>query len=262
MKVALDAVDTIPFFINIGKESVVDDNSLQVPVLLQKMKETKEKITTSCPSPEAWRDAFKKAGKSFAVTISSKLSASYESASVGLKMAKEESGAEGYVFDSLSASSGEVLVALKIRELSKMELPYATIVSQVNTFIENMATFFVLDDVSNLVRNGRMKKATGTLVNVLGEKLVLGAKDGEIEKFNSVRGDKRIADKLLDAVDMHARKVKNSDRLIISHCNNLPLAQEVMEKAKERFGFARALIIETRGLSTFYANDRGVIISY
>jgi DegV family protein with EDD domain len=267
MKSELNADDTIPFYINFPawsihpEESVIDDHTLKIPTLLQKMRHCTEKITTSCPPPQSFKDAFAKAGHGFAVTISAKLSGCYESACIGLQMAREENGAVGYVFDSMSASCGEVLVAYKIRELVQKDVSFQSIIDQVNHFIQNMKTFFVLDDVSNLVRNGRMNKITGTLVNVLGIKPVLSSRDGEIAMLGKVRGAKAVADKLLDAV-AECGRVINKDALFISHCENLPLAEELREKAKKRFNFGKIKIIEMKGLSSFYASERGVIMSF
>lgn len=260
MKIELHAQDTIPFYIHIAGETFTDDNNLKIPVLLQKMKACTSKMTTGCPSPQSFKDAFVKAGKSFAVTISSKLSGSFNSAQVGKQMAEEE-GAQTYVFDSKSASSGEVLIAYKVRELIEKEKPFDIIVEEINQFIQKMRTFFVLDDISNLVKNGRMSKITGTIVNVLGIKPILGDRDGEIELFGKVRGAKHVTDKLVETIADCGRHIDGDD-LVITHCNNLPLANELMEKAKSLLNFGKIHIIEMRGLSSFYACDKGICISF
>jgi DegV family protein with EDD domain len=260
MKAELGAEDTVPFHINIAGESIVDDDTLSVPVLLQKMKACTERMTSSCPSPYDFKQAFVNAGKSFAVTISSKLSGSFSSALIGAQMAREE-GAETHVFDSQSAVCGEVLIAYKIRELLNNGEPRGTVIETITRFIDDMKTLFVLDDVSNLVKNGRMSKIAGALVSMLGIKPLLGAKDGEIELCGKVWRDQSVADRLLDAI-AECGRVIDGDDLVIAHCNNPTLAEELLEKAKRRFRFGKTRIIETRGLSSFYACDKGVVLSF
>ena len=262
MREELGAEEMIPFYLNIANETVVDDHTLSVSALLQKMKACGEKMTSACGSPQMWKEAFLKAGKAFAVTISQKLSGSYSSACVGLELAKEEeSECEGHVFDSMSAVSGETLLIYKIREFIDKGLPMGEIVEKVEAFIKKMRTFFVLDDISNLVKNGRMSRITGTIVNVLGIKPVLGDKEGEIELFGRVRGAHKIADKMVDIIAESGRKIDGDD-FVISHCNNLPLAQEIVTKAKARFNFGKMLIVEMKGLSSFYACEKGIVMSF
>ena len=261
MKTELDVQETIPFYLHIAEETLVDDHTLSIPVLLQKMKECTVKMTTSCSDPQTWKNAFEKAKKAFAVTISRKLSGSFSSACAGLEMAVEESGCEGYIFDSMSAASGQTLLVYKIRDFINQGLSFTEIVEKIEKFILKMRTFFVLDDVSNLVKNGRMSNITGTIVQILGIKPILGDKRGEIELFGKVRGYNNIADKMVSMITASGRVIDGDD-FIVSHCNNLSLAQEILNKAKEQFNFGKMRIIEMRGLSSFYACDKGVCMSF
>ena len=100
LEVALGAERAVPFFLDIGNETLVDDDCLSMPDLLAKMKACVEKMGSACPSPAQWMDAFIKAGGGFAVTISSKLSGMHQAAKIGLEMAKDEvAGLIGHVFD-------------------------------------------------------------------------------------------------------------------------------------------------------------------
>ncbi|MCL1917792.1 MAG: DegV family protein [Peptococcaceae bacterium] len=262
LEVELDAERVVPFYLEIGNETLVDDDSLSMPGLIEKMKACAGKMGSACPSPVQWMDAFIKAGGGFAVTISSKLSGMHQAAKMGLEMAKNEvAGLVGHVFDSKSASCGEVLVALKIRRLIERGLEFEAVIKKVERFIEEMKTFVLLEDISNIVKNGRMGKIKGALVNVLNIKPVLCSKDGEIDVFSKLRGSSNLAGKLLECITQCKRKIQGDD-LIISHCNNLSLAEELRVKAGERFDFGRIVILETKGLSSLYACDKGIILSF
>ena len=261
MKAEFETEEMIPFYMHIAGETFVDDHTLSIPVLLQKMKDCTEKMASSCADPETWKSAFEKAKKAFAVTLSHKLSGSYSSACAGLDMAKEDSGCEGYVFDSQSAVSGETLLTIKLREFINEGFSMTEIIEKAEAFISKMRTFFVLDDVSNLVKNGRMSNMKGAIVQILGIKLILGEKDGAIELFDKVRGYKYIADKMVSMIAKSGRIIDGDD-FVISHCNNLSLATEIMEKARAQFNFGKIRIVEMKGLSSFYACDRGLCMSF
>jgi len=262
LEIELNAERAVPFYVEVGDKSFVDDENLSMIDLMSSMKACTTKMGSACPSPEQWKDAFVKAGGGFAVTISGKLSGMYQTAKIGLEMAKDEiADIIAHVFDSKSAACGEVLVALKIRQFIKRGLPLNEIIKKVENFIEEMKTFVLLEDISNLVKNGRMSKIKGTLVTVLGIKPILCAKDGEIDLYGKLRGSSNIANKLLDCIAGCKRETKGNE-LVISHCNNLPLANELQDKARERFGFSRIIILETKGLSSLYACDKGIILSF
>ena len=262
LEAELDAERSVPFFLDIGNETLIDDDNLSMPDFMAKMKACVGKMSSACPSPAQWADSFMKAGGGFAVTISSKLSGMHQAAKIGLEMAKSEvAGLIGHVFDSKSASCGEVLVALKIRQFIESGFAFDAIVNKVESFIEEMKTFVLLEDISNIVKNGRMGKITGTLVNILGIRPVLCENDGEIDLFCKFRGSSNIAGKLLDCIAQCKRKIEGHD-LVISHCNNPALAETLRDKARERFDFGRILLLETKGLSSLYACDKGIILSF
>jgi len=262
LEIELNAERAVPFYLDIGSETLVDDDNLSMPAFMKKMKACTTKMGSACPSPINWMDAFVKHNGGYAVTISSKLSAMHQTAEIGLKMAKKEMpGLVGHVFDSKSAACGEVLVALKIRQFTESGLEFDAVVKKVEEFIEKMRTFVLLEDVSNLVKNGRMNKVKGTIVSVLGIKPVLFSNDGEIDLFDRIRGSSNVADKLLDCIAQCKCKTKGKE-LIISHCNNLSLAEELRDKAGKKLGFGRIIILETKGLTSLYACDKGIILSF
>ncbi|MCL2816932.1 MAG: DegV family protein [Clostridiales bacterium] len=262
LEAELNAERAVPFYVDVGNKTFIDDENLSMPDLMSSMKACTGKMGSACPSPGLWTDAFIKAGGGFAVTISSRLSGMYQAAVLGLEMAREKvPGLIGHVFDSKSAACGEALVALKIRQFVKSGLPLNGIIKNVENFIEEMKTFIFLEDISNLVKNGRMSRIKGTLINMLGIRPVLHDKDGEIELYGKLRGPSNVVDRLLDCISKYNRRIKGNE-LVISHCNNPALADELREKACKRFDFGRIIILETGGLTSLYASDKGIVFSF
>lgn len=75
-------ITSVPFIISIGDNEFVDDEHLDVNVMLEAMEHCPEASHTSCPSPQSWVEQFEKAEQSIALTISSELSGSFNSAMV------------------------------------------------------------------------------------------------------------------------------------------------------------------------------------
>ncbi|MCL2655656.1 MAG: DegV family protein, partial [Coriobacteriia bacterium] len=247
--------------IELGDETFSDDDTLDFSAFMEKMKSYTGKTTTAAPSPLLYQKAYDAAGSSFAVTLSSQLSGSYESAELGKKLAEEESGAQVHVFDSKSATAGEVLVALEIRELVDAGHPWDKIIASMEDFIHSMKTYFVLENLENLVKNGRMNKIVGEIVTLLNIKPVLGSDgEGNIALFGSTRKS-QIAEKLAGLVQKSGRDTKGRN-LVITHCNNLSLAEKLKEMIETRYSFKEILIVATRGISSVYANEGGIVMAF
>jgi DegV family protein with EDD domain len=166
------------------------------------------------------------------------------------------------VFDSKSASAGEVLVTIKIAELLAQGLQKAKLIEAVDSFIKQMKTYFVLENIDNLLKNGRIGKITGKLISVLNIKPIMGSDgDGNIELFSHARGQKQIIDKLADTIRSSGRET-DGQSLVIAHCNNPGLAEKLTEAIRSRYRFRDILVVPTRGISTVYANNRGVIMAF
>lgn len=252
---------SVPLTLVLGERNITDDDNLDLSAFLQEMKKCKEKIGSAAPSPILYKEAFLKASKVFAVTLSSNLSGSFASAMAGKMLAQEESPeTQIHVFDSKSACAGEVLVALKIGEMIKEGLQHTNIVVAVEEFISQMKTYFVLDSIDNLLKNGRIGKITGRIISALNIKPLMGAdKDGHIALYSHARGEKQIIEKLADTIEKSGKEVK---RIVIAHCNNLALAEKLKETINKRYNFKDILIVPTRGISTIYANDKGIVMSF
>lgn len=256
-------ISLIPFNISVDDEEFIDNENLDTKELIKAMKNSPNPVKTSCPSPGDFLGKFKQAKDIFAITISANLSGTYNSAKLARQMALDEDPDKFiHVFDSKSASIGETLVALKIDELVKEKLSNLEIVETVENYISEMKTFFILESLDNLIKNGRISKTKGLIASVLNFKPIMGSdEDGNIRLVENHRGTKKSFNRLVEIIgetrDDFADKV-----LAISHANALDKALDLKEKIEKLYNFKEILIVETKGLSTAYAYDGGVILAY
>lgn len=261
LKAELD-VTIVPLTLTLGEKSYVDDETLNLPGFMEDMKNCQERIGSACPSPASYRDVFEKDNTSFAVTLSSNLSGSNASAQLGMVLARDERNADAHVFDSKSASAGEVLIVYKLRQLIDIGLHKSEIITRMEHFIDNMKTYFVLDNVDNLMKNGRLNKVVGKLITALNIKPVMCAdKNGEIALYAHARGEKRIIEKMVATIEKSGKQTAG-ESMVITFCNNLPLAQKLKDAIHRHYDFKNILLVPTRGISSLYANEKGVIMAF
>ncbi len=257
------AFDRVPLTIACGEDTFVDDDSLDQAKLLKAMKQTKEAPTTSCPPPQAYLDAFSGGAEDvYAVTLSALLSGSHNSAQQGKLLLEEENLATNvHIFNSCSAVCGETLIALKIKELAESGLPFKKVVHEVERFIQRMKTLFVLEDLENLRKNGRLTKLQAVVTGALRIKLLCHATpEGEIGKLSQALTIKQALGKLVDRMAEDLDHVGRT--LIISQCNCKERAQKLKEQIEAKCKFARILMTGAGGITTVYANDGGIVVAY
>lgn len=253
----------VPLTIHVGDRSFIDNENLCQKELLDAMASCPEAPHTSCPSPADYLDVFQASeGDIYVVTLSALLSGSHNSARQAAAIFQEDHPERNvYVFNSCSASAGEVLLALKINELANAELPFDEVVKCSNAFITEMNTLFILETLDNLKKNGRLTKAQAALTGTLRIKLLMGATpEGEICKRGQALSIKQGLGKLVQM--MSADESHQGKNLCIAHCNCPARAEELRMQALKHCDFGNVFICDTHGISTVYANDGGIVCAY
>jgi len=254
-------VELIPFKIDVEDKTFLDDENMNMKDLVSSMKASPNPIKTSCPSPGDFAESMRGADNVFLVTISSKLSGTYNSAMSAIEIIKEEAPEKFiHIFDSKSASVGETLVAMKIKEAIDEKLTPLQVVEKVEKFISEMKTYFISENLDNLVKNGRISRAKGLLINALNIKPIMSTDDGEIILLEKARGSNKAFSKLVEVIGNTGIKFEERT-LAISHAGALQKANALKEDL-QKLNFKEIIIVETKGLSTAYVNDGGVILAF
>ena len=253
----------VPLSIHVGSRTFTDGDDLRQDELLDAMRTCPDAPHTACPSPASYLDAFESAeGDIYVVTLSALLSGSHNAARQAAALFLEDHpGRNLYIFNSCSASAGEVLLALKIKELAESGLPFSEVVRQGDGFITAMRTLFILENLDNLKKNGRLTRIQAALTGALRIKLLMGATpEGEICKRGQALSVKQGLNKLVQL--MSADEGHQGRALCIAHCNCPARAEALRMLALKHCDFQDILICSTRGISTVYANDGGVVCAY
>lgn len=252
--------------ITVGEHFYEDDGTIDTGVLVADMKACRTAPTTACPSPEEYAALMSRADASLVVTLSSKLSGSYNAACVGRDLALEKAPEKKiHVFDSESASAGETRIALLLRDMIDGGMGFEEIVEKTTAFIANMKTHFVLEDLGNLVKNGRISRTAGFVGTMLNLRPIMGENGhGEIIPLEKVRGTANAMRRLVELVAEETDHLPAASKLLVlSHCNCQERALQLKKAFLERCAvFKDVIVVPTGGLSTVYANDGGIVIAF
>lgn len=255
-------IEQIPLSITIDDDTIIDDETFNQKNFLEKVAKSKNCPKSACPSPEQYMKAYEcEAERVYVVTLSGKLSGSYNSAVLGMNLYEEEHGKKDiHVFDSKSASVGETLIAFKIMELEKQGCSFEEVVKGAEEFNSVKNTYFVLETLETLRKNGRLSNLQAFAADVLNIKPVMGADDqGNIIQLEKVRGTKKALEKMVKHM-LEDTPDTSQKTLAIAHCNCRERAEWVRELVLSKASFKDSFIVDTGGISSLYASDGGIIM--
>ena len=254
-------VSSVPFVINVGEQDFVDDGALNIENMLEVMEQCKEASHTSCPTPQSWVEEFEEAGQCIALTISSQLSGSMHSAKIARDMVLERCPEKKIaILDSCSTGPEMALCVVKILEYIRAGWDFERVVRAAELALKHTHIVFALSSFDNLVKNGRLSRIVGFIARKLGMwGIGVGSEEGKIDIKGKTRGSLSALSMLVE--DMKERGFAGG-RAVISHCQNLDLAEKLREKIHEFWPECEVRILAARGLCSYYAERGGLILAY
>ena len=259
----------VPLTLEIGSYRILDDENFDQDDYINRTLEYGDVAKTACPSPDAWADAIDcDEDEIYVITITDKLSGTYNSALQGVNIYKEEhpeSTKQIHVFNSLATSGIESLIAEKITELAEAGTDFSTIVQTVEDFIINKcALYFCLESLDVLRKNGRLFALAATVLKKLRLKMIFQrTAEGNI----SLAGQDIVMNRsLIKMANIIAKDVQgvelNGKKLIISHVCCREKAEFLKSKIEALVQFGEVEIVKCSGLNSTYASNGGIIVSY
>ena len=255
--------ENIPLTLQVVGIDIIDDETLNQAEFLKIVAQSPNCPKSACPSPEQYRKACESEVEHiYMVTLSSNLSGSYNSAVLGRNLYMEEHEDKNiHVFNSKSASIAQTLIALKIQECEEKGMAFKEVVETTEAYIEEMNTYFVLENLETLRKNGRLSRVKAFVAGALKIKPVMGEDgEGNIIQLDQARGINKALMKMLDYVE---KNLKNPEEKIIgiTNCNCPERAEMIKEELEKRVKVKDIIILDTAGVSSMYANDGGIIIA-
>lgn len=254
--------EIIPLGLEVGDYKIIDDKNFNQAEFLAQVANCPQCPKSSCPSPEKYMEAYRaEAENIFVFTLSSHLSGSYNSAEVAKNLYIEKYGEKNIcVFDSESAASGETQYAMMAMKLQDQGVSFEDTVKKLEAFRDEMKTYFILDNLETLRKNGRLTGVKAMVVSTLNIKPIMYGDHGVIAQKSQAIGMKKALSKLADIMVKEVPDIKDRT-LMISQCNCPDRAEFYKKELLARTGVKDVIIMDTAGVSSMYANDGGVVIT-
>lgn len=191
---------TVTFADEEGPVDYLDGVTINHDDFFKRLIESDSLPQTSQATPYVFEQAYKnivEAGDTaVVVTVSSKLSGTYESALAAAGAYPESI----FVVDSLNATIGQrilVELGMRLREEGKAA---AEIAAELNEAKTHICTLALLDTLEYLQRGGRIPKTVSVVGGMLNIKPVIVVNEGAIELLGKARGSKKGNNLLIECI--------------------------------------------------------------
>lgn len=195
--------------------------------------------TTSQPSIGAFTEVFEKAinenKEVIVLTISSKLSGTFNSASSAAKLVDEKKVS---VIDTESTASNlKALVEIAL-EMIEQGHSKEEILNKIEDQKKKSSICLTVDTLDYLKKGGRLSNTGAFFANLLNIRPIIALVDGKLEGVAKTRGKKKAMDKMIDLIP------KETFRISIAHIYALDEAQSIKEILEKQFPHALVTIDE------------------
>ena len=220
-------VDIVPFYITFDQATHLKEgvDISKEDFFKRLMTEKKLFPKTAQPNPQDYIDVYtphlKKGKDIISLTISSKLSGSYNSALMAADILKEEYPDRTIaIVDSLSCSVGQGLILKEMVKMCKSGFTLNETVSLAEEILKTTKVYFTLDSLEYLKRGGRVGPTTALVGGILGLRPILQLEDGQVSQLDNVRGKNRVLKLMEEAVVDVLKDEKQNISLSIGHIFN------------------------------------------
>lgn len=191
-------IEVLPLLINFGEESYLDGVEINTREMLDRIERENILPTTAQVTPNRFEEVFKKyldeGYKIVTLVLSSEMSGTYQSACIAKNMLDTD---DIVVIDSRNVTSGLGVLVLKACEFRDNGDNIFEIEEKIKNIIPKIRSSLSFESLDNLVRGGRLSKTAGAIGSVLGLRLILEVKDGQMAVKDKVRGSKKALKKVI-----------------------------------------------------------------
>lgn len=254
-------IKVVPLNIEIEGKPYKENVDITAEEFWIKMKTLSKLSKTSQPSPGQFAETFKEiqadGDDPFCITISSKLSGTYQSAVIGGGLSKDKA----VVFDSLAGSLAHGVQVLKAARMAKEGKTIPEIIETLKQHVNSMKIIVSLNTLENIVKGGRISKIQGGIARILNMKVLLHAVNGELKILKKMRGAKRLRQNILEMIAQAG--TSGTSRIFgITHVDNQSEADFYKEEIMKMFNPPEIIITPMSPVIANYAGPGGMLITF
>jgi len=226
-------ITVVPLVVRFGTDVYRDGLDLGSDQFYGKLKTSKVLPLTSVPPPAAFVDAYdklaEKTNQIVVISLTSKLSATYQVALQSIGLMKKQCRVE--VVDSQWAVMAQGFIAIAAAKAARAGASLEEVLDIVRHTIHRVDLCGAFDTLEYLERGGRIGKAQAFLGSLLKVNPVIGMKDGEVYPYARERSRAKAIDQLYN----FAVSFGNVEGLAVEYATDLNEANKLVQRLRAKF---------------------------
>ncbi len=235
-------IDIVPVYIHHNNEIIADRFEITSSEFYEILRNADKLPTTSGSSPKDFLDKINENMKNyssiFITTLSSKLSATYQSASIVVKRIKDT---KIHLVDSKFSSGVLAFISLAAAKLSRKGVPEEEIIKKVKEIRDESILLGYVDNIENLKKSGRISHIKFLIGSIIKSKPLLEIKDGIFHSIGQATGKDKAINKVLTSILERIKKNQKYD-VMITHGDDSETAETILKRLEGKFPIGEKII--------------------
>ncbi|WP_156855617.1 DegV family protein [Oceanobacillus sp. AG] len=228
-------IHMVPLSVVFDDTSYREEIDITTEEFYEKLKSYKELPTTSQPSIGYIAEKLEQLAEDYdaviSVHLSSGISGTYQAV---LSAGEMVEGIDLYAYDSEASCFVQAFYVYEAVKLSKENKTPEEIIARLDEMKQSMRAYFMVDDLTNLTRGGRLSNAQAIVGSLLQVKPVLHFVDKLIVPFEKIRTRKKAVNRLIGMLEAEAEKGKDL-KVSFIHANDEEAALALEKDFKQKY---------------------------
>lgn len=228
-------IHMVPLNVIFDDVSYQEEVDITTELFYEKMRESAELPTTSQPSVGVILDKFEELAKDYdaviSIHLSSKISGTYQAVMGAAEMIDD---LEVYPYDTELSAMPQGFFALEAIDMIKQNKSLSDIMKHLDEIKNSIRAYFMVDDLTNLQRGGRLSSAQALIGSVLQIKPILHIVDGIIVPFEKIRTRKKAVHRILGMLEEDTNK-GNLAKVVFIHGNDEQSAVNLRDEFSKKY---------------------------
>lgn len=228
-------IHMIPLSVVFGAESYREEIDITADEFFEELKKQDKLPTTSQPSVGMFLQTYEELAKEYDAVISIHLSSGISGTFQGAVSAGEMvEGIDVHCFDSEISCSIQGFYVLEAARMAQLGETPERIMERLQEIKQSATAYFMVDDLSNLQRGGRLSSAQALIGSLLQVKPVLHFQDKVIVPFEKIRTRKKALKRIVDLFEEEAKTGVPMEAVVIHSCREEE-AKELKEELAAKY---------------------------
>lgn len=230
----------VPLSVIFKNEVFKEEVDITSDDFFEKVRDSQQLPTSSQPTVGELTELYQKLKNDYdaviSIHLSGRISGTFQNA---YSIAQSIEGIKVYPYDSEFAGAGQAFLVRAAAKLAKEKQSVNEIINQLDKIKKEIEIYFIVDDLTNLIKGGRLSRAAGGVATALKIKPVLTFRAGEIVAYDKIRTKKKALKRIEALLEESVREKDYPIAATIVHAYCEEEAQTFKEQMEAKFPTVR-----------------------